>query len=104
MGSPARRLTNPITRCWDQPHYGYAGTDSDEAPTESLTRTPYADERMRPGLVDWPALRPGARVAVVSPSAAAPAHFPAVHEGGLQRLRGLGVEPVEYPTARRAAG
>ena len=27
MGSPARRLTNPITRCWDQPHYGYAGTD-----------------------------------------------------------------------------
>src|SRR6266702_4746604 len=27
MGSPARRLTNPITRCRDQPHYGYAGTD-----------------------------------------------------------------------------
>src|SRR5437762_9208235 len=27
MGSPARRLTNPITRCRDQPHYRYAGTD-----------------------------------------------------------------------------
>ena len=27
MGSPARRLINPITRCWDHPHYGYAGTD-----------------------------------------------------------------------------
>jgi hypothetical protein len=27
MGSPARRLTNPITRCWAHPNYGYAGTD-----------------------------------------------------------------------------
>jgi hypothetical protein len=27
MGSPARRPTNPITRCPEQPHYGYAGTD-----------------------------------------------------------------------------
>jgi len=27
MGSPARRLTNPITRCWDRPHHRYAGTD-----------------------------------------------------------------------------
>src|SRR6266480_3397932 len=27
MGSPARRLINPITRCRDQPHYRYAGTD-----------------------------------------------------------------------------
>jgi hypothetical protein len=27
MGSPARRLINPITRCWDHPSYGYAGTD-----------------------------------------------------------------------------
>jgi hypothetical protein len=27
MGSPARRPINPITRCRDQPHYGYAGTD-----------------------------------------------------------------------------
>jgi hypothetical protein len=27
MGSPVRRLINPITRCWDQPHNRYAGTD-----------------------------------------------------------------------------
>src|SRR4051794_37416885 len=27
MGSPARRLTNPITRCWAPSPYGYAGTD-----------------------------------------------------------------------------
>jgi hypothetical protein len=27
MGSPVRRLTNPITRCWDKPHNRYAGTD-----------------------------------------------------------------------------
>jgi hypothetical protein len=27
MGSPARRLINPITRCWVQPHHRYAGTD-----------------------------------------------------------------------------
>jgi len=27
MGSPARRLTNPITRCWAHPHHRYAGTD-----------------------------------------------------------------------------
>jgi len=27
MGSPARRLLNPITRCWDNPHNRYAGTD-----------------------------------------------------------------------------
>ncbi|MEV6603163.1 IS110 family transposase [Kutzneria sp. NPDC051319] len=26
-GSPARRRTNPITRCWGQSHYRYAGTD-----------------------------------------------------------------------------
>jgi len=34
MGSPARRHLNPITRCWDQPHHRYAGTTTDEAPTE----------------------------------------------------------------------
>jgi hypothetical protein len=27
MGSPVRRLLNPITRCWANPHNGYAGTD-----------------------------------------------------------------------------
>ena len=46
MGSPARRLTNPITRCRDQPHYGYAGTDDGRGTDQSLTKTSYADERM----------------------------------------------------------
>jgi hypothetical protein len=27
MGSPARRLINPIMRCRDKPHNRYAGTD-----------------------------------------------------------------------------
>ena len=37
-GSPARRLINPITRCWDQPHYGYAGPD-DERGTDPKSLT-----------------------------------------------------------------
>ncbi|WP_457206116.1 LD-carboxypeptidase [Nocardioides sp. P5_C9_2] len=41
------------------------------------------------------------RVAILSPSWCAPAHFPAVHEQALQRVRDLGLEPVEYPTTRR---
>ncbi|MBB2894543.1 S66 peptidase family protein [Flexivirga oryzae] len=51
-----------------------------------------------------PPLHPGDRVAVVSPSWAAPAHFPTVHEQALRRLRDvIGVEPVEFPTTRRDA-
>ncbi|WP_430781167.1 S66 family peptidase [Actinoplanes sp. G11-F43] len=47
-------------------------------------------------------LRPGDRVAVVSPSFAAPALFPAVHELAMRRLREeFGLEPVEFPTTRR---
>lgn len=50
-----------------------------------------------------PKLRPGDRVAVVSPSAGAPATFPHVHELGLRRLATeLGLVPVEYPTTRAA--
>ncbi|MEU4155807.1 S66 peptidase family protein [Actinoplanes sp. NPDC026670] len=46
-------------------------------------------------------LSPGDRVAVLSPSFAAPALFPAVHELGLRRIRDeLGLEPVEFPTTR----
>jgi muramoyltetrapeptide carboxypeptidase LdcA involved in peptidoglycan recycling len=49
-----------------------------------------------------PVVRPGDRVAVLSPSWAAPAHFPEVHEQGLRRIRELfGLEPVEYPSTRR---
>ena len=48
-----------------------------------------------------PKLSPGDRVAVVSPSFAAPEIVPAVHELGLRRLREeIGLEPVEYPTTR----
>lgn len=49
-------------------------------------------------------LSPGDRVAVVSPSFAAPEIFPAVHELSLRRIRDeLGLEPVEFPTTRRAS-
>jgi muramoyltetrapeptide carboxypeptidase LdcA involved in peptidoglycan recycling len=47
-------------------------------------------------------LRLGDRVAVLSPSWAAPQHFPAIHEQALQRIRDeLGLEPTEFPTTRR---
>lgn len=47
-------------------------------------------------------LRPGDRVAVVSPSFAAPALFPEIHEQAMRRLREeFGLEPVEYPATRR---
>jgi arginase len=36
MGSPARRLTNPITRCWDHPHHRYAGTDDGRGTDQKL--------------------------------------------------------------------
>ena len=49
-----------------------------------------------------PPLRPGDRIAVLSPSWAGPEHYPAVHELGLRRLREVfGLEPVEWPTTRR---
>ena len=45
---------------------------------------------------------PGDKVAVLSPSFAAPAVAPAVHEQALERLRAItGLVPVEYPTTRR---
>ncbi|MGO4598938.1 S66 family peptidase [Terrabacter sp. 2RAF25] len=48
--------------------------------------------------------RPGDKVAVLSPSWAAPALFPAVHDQAMRRLRDeLGLEPVEYPTTRALA-
>lgn len=40
------------------------------------------------------------KIAVVSPSFAAPGAFPAVHEQAMDRLADLGFEPVEYPTTR----
>nr|WP_192756283.1 S66 peptidase family protein [Actinopolymorpha pittospori] len=57
---------------------------------------------MRPDFTVPPKLTAGDRVAVVSPSFAAPGMFPAVHEASTRRLReDFGVEPVEYPTTRR---
>jgi muramoyltetrapeptide carboxypeptidase LdcA involved in peptidoglycan recycling len=57
---------------------------------------------MRPPLSTPPKISPADRVAVVSPSFAAPGRFPELHEQAIRRLReDLGVEPVEYPTTRR---
>lgn len=57
---------------------------------------------MRKPLVRPPKAAPGDKVAVVSPSFAAPAVAPQVHEQAMTRLRELtGLVPVEYPTTRR---
>ncbi|MBL8930643.1 MAG: LD-carboxypeptidase [Kineosporiaceae bacterium] len=60
--------------------------------SEALSRT----------LIAPPKARPGDRVAVLSPSFAAPALFAAVHEQAMRRLAEItGLVPVEYPTTRR---
>ncbi|GAB3050006.1 LD-carboxypeptidase [Intrasporangium mesophilum] len=52
--------------------------------------------------VSVPKARPGDKVAVLSPSFAAPAIAPAIHEQALRRLAGVtGLVPVEYPTTRK---
>jgi muramoyltetrapeptide carboxypeptidase LdcA involved in peptidoglycan recycling len=57
---------------------------------------------MRPDFTNPPKLSPGDLVAVVSPSHAAPATYPELHEQAMWRLReDFGLEPVEYPTTRR---
>jgi muramoyltetrapeptide carboxypeptidase LdcA involved in peptidoglycan recycling len=56
---------------------------------------------MSPRSVSPPKAVPGDRVAVVSPSFAAPAVGPEVHEQAMRRLTELtGLVPVEYPTTR----
>ena len=53
-------------------------------------------------LVHPPKARPGDRVAVLSPSWAAPGFAPEVHEQAMRRLEELtGLVPVEYPTTRQ---
>ncbi len=53
-------------------------------------------------LVSPPKLIAGDRVAVLSPSMAAPAVGPEIHDQAMRRLRELTrLEPVEYPTTRR---
>jgi muramoyltetrapeptide carboxypeptidase LdcA involved in peptidoglycan recycling len=60
------------------------------------------DRGMRPDFTVPGRVSPGDRVAVVSPSFAAPGRFPAVHELAMRRLRDdFELEPVEYPTTRR---
>jgi muramoyltetrapeptide carboxypeptidase LdcA involved in peptidoglycan recycling len=57
---------------------------------------------MIPELVHPPKARRGEKVAVVSPSFAAPGVAPAVHEQAMRRLAEItGLVPVEYPTTRR---
>ncbi len=59
-------------------------------------------ERVAHSLVHPPKAVAGDRVAVVSPSFAAPAVAPGVHEQAMRRLTELtGLVPVEYPTTRR---
>lgn len=49
-----------------------------------------------------PKLQQGDKVAIVSPSFAAPGMFPAVYEFGLWRLRDVfGLVPVEFPTTKK---
>ena len=56
----------------------------------------------RPFVASAPKLAPGDRVAILSPSFAAPGFAPAVHEQAMRRLIAeIGLVPVEYPTTRR---
>ncbi len=51
---------------------------------------------------DLPKLKPGDKVAILSPSFAAPAKWPHVYELGLKRLREIfELEPVEFPTTKK---
>lgn len=53
-------------------------------------------------LIHPPKARPGDRIAVLSPSFAAPGFAPDVHAQAMQRLEALtGLVPVEYPTTRQ---
>lgn len=64
-----------------------------------LVPTSRADD---PAAASFERLSPGDKVAVLSPSFAAPGFAPAVHEQALERIRSeLGLEPVEYPTTRQ---
>ncbi|MHB8380149.1 MAG: S66 peptidase family protein [Acidimicrobiales bacterium] len=65
-----------------------------------MTSSPLPTER--PELASPPPLKPGDRVAMLSPSWAGPAVYPAVHDVGLAVLREeFQLEPTEYPTTRR---
>lgn len=60
------------------------------------------DPAEEPSVPAFERLSPGDKVAVLSPSFAAPGFAPAIHEQALERIRSvLGLEPVEYPTTRQ---
>src|SRR5699024_9193136 len=60
------------------------------------------DRVMAHELTSPPKAAPGDKVAVLSPSFAAPGFAPAVHEQAMRRLANLtGLVPVEFPTTRR---
>lgn len=64
-------------------------------------RLPWCNGDVVADLVSPPKARPGDRVAVLSPSFAAPGEAPEVHEQAMRRLAALtGLEPVELPTTR----
>jgi muramoyltetrapeptide carboxypeptidase LdcA involved in peptidoglycan recycling len=59
---------------------------------------------MRTRIAHPPKAAPGDKVAVLSPSFAAPGFAPEVHEQAMERLEKItGLVPVEYPTTRRLA-
>lgn len=61
-----------------------------------------SDGSVVPSLAHPPKARPGDKVAVLSPSFAAPGVAPAVHEQAMRRLADVsGLVPVEYATTRR---
>lgn len=104
---------DPNSRC---PYFNVQATASDlvvthptpaPGPTASLARmashrTDVHDERpSHHVVVQPPKARPGDKVAVLSPSWAAPGAFPALHEQAMRRLAEVtGLVPVEYPTTR----
>lgn len=50
-----------------------------------------------------PPLKPGDKVAIVSPSSGLPFIFPKVYEQGLNRMKEVfKLQPIEYPTARQS--
>lgn len=52
--------------------------------------------------VKLPKLKAGDRVAIVSPSFAAPGKWPHVYELGLQRIKDIfGLVPVEFPATKK---
>lgn len=55
-----------------------------------------------PDLIHPPKATPGDRIAILSPSFAAPGAFPAIHDQAMARFaEATGLVPVEYPTTRR---